>query len=129
MIIVGNWATQDHFSKVSIYNFSGLKRYKKGYIEMTKKFLPWDLWEVCWVAQFSTTFSVYIFSVCSWENAIALLKYRAHCTKNEVLCFLIRISSVNLTKSAPADLVTFTKEILKAKLHFLCSGYLDNVFH
>ena len=37
MIVVGNRATQDHFSKVSIYNFSGLKRYKKGYIEMTEK--------------------------------------------------------------------------------------------
>ena len=38
MIVVGNRPTQDHFSKVSIYNFSGLKKYKKGYIEMTKKF-------------------------------------------------------------------------------------------
>ena len=37
MIVVGNIGTQDHFSKVSIYNFSGLKRYKKGYIEMTEK--------------------------------------------------------------------------------------------
>ena len=34
MIVVGNRPTQDHFSKVSIYNFSGLK---KGYIEMTEK--------------------------------------------------------------------------------------------
>ena len=37
MIVVGNRQTQDHFSKVSIYNFSGHKKYKKGYIEMTKK--------------------------------------------------------------------------------------------
>ena len=37
MIVVGNRPTQDHFSKVSIYNFSGLKKYKKGYIEMTEK--------------------------------------------------------------------------------------------
>ena len=37
MIVVGNRPTQDHFSKVSIYNFSGLKKYKKEYIEMTKK--------------------------------------------------------------------------------------------
>ena len=37
MIVVGNRLTQDHFSKVSIYNISGLKKYKKGYIEMTKK--------------------------------------------------------------------------------------------
>ena len=32
-----NRPTQDHFSKVSIYNFSGLKNMKKGYIEMPKK--------------------------------------------------------------------------------------------
>ena len=32
-----NKATQDPFSKVSVYNFSGLKKYKKGYIEITKK--------------------------------------------------------------------------------------------
>ena len=37
MIAVGKRPAQDHFSKVSIYNFSGLKKYKKGYIEMTKK--------------------------------------------------------------------------------------------
>ena len=37
MIVVGNGATQDHFSKVSIYNFSGLKNMKKGYIEMKEK--------------------------------------------------------------------------------------------
>ena len=44
--------------------------------------------------------------------------------------FPLRISPVNVTKSAgmwpnpqfPADLVTFTVEILDGKLHFLCSG-------
>ena len=39
-----------------------------------------------------------------------------HCTKNEV--FPLRISSINVTKSA---VVTFTEEIRKGKLHFLCS--------
>ena len=34
--------------------------------------------------------------------------------------FPLGISSVNVTKSA-ADLVTFTREILNRKLHFLCS--------
>ena len=34
--------------------------------------------------------------------------------------FPLRISSVNLTKSA-IDLVTFSEETLKGKLHFLCS--------
>ena len=41
--------------------------------------------------------------------------------KNELLrkrSFPLRISSVNVT---PADLVTFTEEILNGKLHFLCS--------
>ena len=37
MIVVKNRPTQDHFSKVSIYNFSGLRKYKKGYIEMREK--------------------------------------------------------------------------------------------
>ena len=36
--------------------------------------------------------------------------------------FSLRISSVNVTKSTTADLVTFTEEILNVKLHFLCSG-------
>ena len=40
MIVVGNRPTRDHFSKVSIYNFSGHKKYKKENIEMTKKNLP-----------------------------------------------------------------------------------------
>ena len=34
--------------------------------------------------------------------------------------FPLRISSVNVTKSATTDLVTFTEEILNGKLHFLC---------
>ena len=37
MIVMGNRPTQDHFSKASIYNFSGLKIYKKRYIQMTEK--------------------------------------------------------------------------------------------
>ena len=37
MIVVRNRATQDHFSKVSIDSFLGLKNMKKGYTEMTKK--------------------------------------------------------------------------------------------
>ena len=37
MIVVENAATQDHFSKISIYNFLGPKNMKKGYMEMTKK--------------------------------------------------------------------------------------------
>ena len=35
--------------------------------------------------------------------------------------FLLRISSVNVNKCAPADLVIFTEEILNAKLNFLSS--------
>ena len=41
---------------------------------------------------------------------------------NKNWSFPLRISSVNVTKSAvPADLVTFIEEILNGKLHFLCS--------
>ena len=35
--------------------------------------------------------------------------------------FSIRISSVNVTKFAGANLVTFTEEILNGELHILCS--------
>ena len=37
MIVVGNRPTQDHFSKVSIYNFSGLKKYIKGVYRNDRK--------------------------------------------------------------------------------------------
>ena len=37
MIVVENRPSQDHFSKVSIHNFLGLKNIKIGYIEMTRK--------------------------------------------------------------------------------------------
>ena len=51
MIVVGNRPTQDHFSKVSIYNFLGLKKYqkrvykndKKNYIETFEK-CPWSVY-------------------------------------------------------------------------------------
>ena len=39
--------------------------------------------------------------------------------------FPLRICSVNATKSA--DLVTFTEETLKRKLHFWCSGLVLTV--
>ena len=42
--------------------------------------------------------------------------------------FTLRISSVNVTKSAvPADLVTFIEGILNEKFHFLCSVSILNV--
>ena len=42
--------------------------------------------------------------------------------KNKKWSFPLRISSVNVTKSQfPANLVTFTEEILNEKLKFLCS--------
>ena len=34
---MANRPTQDHFPKVSIYNFSDHKKYKKGYIELKEK--------------------------------------------------------------------------------------------
>ena len=41
-------------------------------------------------------------------------------------CFPLRISSVNVTKSAGnCGLVTFTEEILNGKLHFLGSDLMD----
>ena len=55
MIVVGNRPTQDHFSKVSIYNFSGLKKYLKRVYRNDRKNLPSDFWEVSWVGLFPTT--------------------------------------------------------------------------
>ena len=40
MIVVWNRPTQDHFSKVSIYNFSGLQKYKKRVYRNDRKNLP-----------------------------------------------------------------------------------------
>ena len=37
MIVAGNRPTKDHFSKVSIYNFLGLKKYKKRVYRNDKK--------------------------------------------------------------------------------------------
>ena len=55
MIVVGKRPTEDHFSKVSIYNFLGLKKCKKRVYRNDKKNLPWDFWEVPWVGLFPTT--------------------------------------------------------------------------
>ena len=51
-----NRPTQDHFWKVSIHNFSGLKISKKRIYRNYKKNLPWDFWKVSWVGLFLTTF-------------------------------------------------------------------------
>ena len=40
MIVVGNKPNQDHFSKVSIHNFSGPKKYKKRVYRNDRKKLP-----------------------------------------------------------------------------------------
>ena len=44
-----------------------------------------------------------------------------HFTLHQKWFFPFRISSVNVTTQFPANLVTFTVEILNGKLHFLCS--------
>ena len=62
----------------------------------------------------------------SWTEKLLSFPLTLHKKRN----FTLRISSVNLTKSigscglpnlqVPADLVTFTVEVLDGKLHFLC---------
>ena len=48
----------------------------------------------------------------------------SHHPLHKLWSFPLRISSVNVTKSQfPADLVTFTAEILDGKFHFLCSDF------
>ena len=57
------------------------------------------------------------------RNLGALLQSSLHKKWN----LLLRFSSVIVTKSPnpqfPADLVTFTEQIINGKLHFLCSAY------
>ena len=62
MIVVGNRPTQDHFSNVSIYNFSVLKKYKKRVYRNDRKNLPWDFWEVSWVVLFPTTLIPFVYT-------------------------------------------------------------------
>ena len=40
MIVMGNRQAHDHFSKVSISNFAGLKKYKKRVYRNDRKKLP-----------------------------------------------------------------------------------------
>ena len=47
MITVGNKPTQEHFSKVSIYNFSGLKKYQKRVYRNDKKKNYLETFEKC----------------------------------------------------------------------------------
>ena len=42
MIVVGNSPAQDYFSKLSICNFSGLKKCKKKGYRNDRKNLPWE---------------------------------------------------------------------------------------
>ena len=44
--------------------------------------------------------------------------------------FQLRIFSANVTNPQESmDLITFTEEIFNGKLHFLCSGYFEFVYH
>ena len=59
----------------------------------------------------------------------SLQAFRSVYSRNKVPSFPLRISSVNVTNSQfPADLVTFTEEILNEKLCFLCSDNTESVF-
>ena len=80
MIVVGNRPTQDHFSKVSIYNFSGLKKYKKRVYRNDRKNLPWDFWEVSWVYLFPTTYG-------SFRQEITMGKFEATAVKADLGIF------------------------------------------
>ena len=77
-IVVENRPTQDHFSKVSIHNFSGLKICKKRVYRNYKKNLPWDFWKVSWIGLFLTTQEdinvVVISSISSTKAGLSFLK-------------------------------------------------------
>ena len=106
MIVVGNRPTQDHFSKVSIYNFSGLKKYKTRVYRNDKKNLPWDFWEVSWVGLFPTTISIAIFIVL--DRTAALLKKRV--IRRGFPAKFTRFSVTNIYRTCtwpPAIFITF----------------------
>ena len=56
-------------------------------------------------------------------------KYSLKRITTQKMKFSIRISSVIVDKSAPADLLTFTEEILDGKLHFLCNEHFSPMSH
>ena len=70
--------------------------------------------------------------VITWKvkNVIAQLWERLQLlTLHKKLSFPLRISSVNVTKSAgTVDLVTLSEEILNRKLHFLCSVNVVGIY-
>ena len=74
------------------------------------------------------TWNGLITTVKEWKNSLPsrYLLVQSWRPLHKKLSFPLRISSVNVTKSAypqeTADLVTFTKEILYGKFHFLHSG-------
>ena len=90
----GWWQTQTHFS--SIFRFYNSWKFQKTKVSIGLKWINSALIETYW--------------------------YLTYCTKT--WSFPLRISSVNMTKSADADLVTFTEEIFNVKLHFLCSVHV-----
>ena len=58
-------------------------------------------------------------------NAMFIRQYW-HCRKK--WCVRFRISSVNVTKSTGAGLITFAEEILNGKFHLLCNVSLLTLF-
>ena len=57
-------------------------------------------------------------------NSRHLRYYSGHLSLYKKMKFSMKVSSVNVTKSAGnCGFVTFTKKILNGKLHFWCSVY------
>ena len=79
--------------------------------------------EIHWNIEYSKSFN-YKTSLSSLKKQQEDISVR-FCALHKRRSLHLRISSVNVTKSAVSG--TFTEEILKEKLHFLCSGicFLD----
>ena len=54
------------------------------------------------------------------ENRVRIVLFSCITSLDKKFNFALRIFSVNMTKSAGVHLFTFTEEILKRKLYFLC---------
>ena len=64
------------------------------------------------------------------SKSLKLIRFRKHCwlEKNSPKSFPLKISLVNVNKSEKtAVFITFTKEILKGKFHFLCGDTEQNM--
>ena len=125
MIIVGNRPTQDHFSKVSIYNFSGLKKYKKRVYRNDRKNLPWDFWKVSWIGLFPTTLRFRKFRRSNVHRSVVVQSNHCQsCTAFFGWCALSRVSTFLFLRLFVPNNSAFAQPIFVE--HTCCSNVVNS---